>query len=96
MQCLTAWAAFSWKSSFARRSAPASIATLRDDLKGLLIEAYVAIGRANQHVAGAVGHTGKSDPLMESAQRAVKSVSACAEPIDKAHSALLGFLGAER
>jgi hypothetical protein len=84
------------EEQFRKAISTGSIATLRDDLKELLIEAYVAIGRANQHVSGAVGHTGKSDPLMESAQRAVKSVSACAEPIEKAHSALLGFLGAEK
>jgi HNH endonuclease len=73
-----------------------SIATLREDLKEFLIEAYVAIGRANQHVSGAVGQTMKSDPLQESAQRAVNSIGTCAGPIKKAHSALLDFLGTEK
>ncbi len=84
------------EEQFRKAISTGSIATLRDNLKELLIGAYVAIGRANQHVSAAVGHTGKSDPLQESAQRAVNSVTACAEPIRKAHSALLEFLGAER
>ena len=84
------------EEQFRKAISVGSIATLQDDLKGLLIEAYVAIGRANQHVSGAVGHTGKSDPLQESAQRAVSSVGACAGPIKKAHSVLLEFLGTEK
>jgi hypothetical protein len=84
------------EDQFRKAISTGSIATLRDSLKGLLIDAYVAIGRANQHVSGAVGHTGKSDPLQESAQRAVNSIGACAQPIEKAHAALLEFLGSEQ
>lgn len=84
------------EEQFRRAISAGSIATLRDSLKRLLIEAYFAIGRANQHVSSAVGHTGKSDPLQESWHRAAGSVSACAEPISKAHSALLEFLGSEK
>jgi hypothetical protein len=81
---------------FRKAISTGSIATLRDNLKELLIEAYVAIGRANQHVSGAANHTGKSDPLQESAQRAVNSISVCSAPINKAHSALPEFLGTEK
>ena len=73
-----------------------SIATLQDTLKRLVIEAYVAIGRANQHITGAVGQTGKSDPLQETLHRASGSIAACSEPIKKAHTALLEFLGSEK
>jgi HNH endonuclease len=84
------------EEQFRRAISTGSIATLRDDLKDLLIEAYVVIGRANQHVSGAVSQTMRSDPLQESAQRAVNSIGACAGPIRKAHSALLDFLGTEK
>ena len=84
------------EEQFRKAISMGSIATLRDDLKGLLVEAYVAIGRANQHLPGAMGQTMKSDPLQESAQRAVNSIAACSGPIKKAHSALLDFLGTEK
>jgi hypothetical protein len=73
-----------------------SIATLKDTLKRLVIEAYVAIGRANQYIAGAAMQTGKSDPLQESLQRASSSIGACEEPIKKAHTAMLEFLESEK
>jgi hypothetical protein len=84
------------EEQFRKAISMGSIATLRDDLKGLLVEAYVAIGRANQHLSGAMGQTTQSDGLHESADRAVNSIGACAGPIKKAHSALLDFLGTEK
>jgi len=84
------------EEQFHRAISTGSVATLRDDLKRNLVEAYVAIGRANQQVLSAIGQTGKSDPLRECAYRASAAVGACAEPIKRAHSTLLDFLGTER
>jgi len=84
------------EEQFRKAISTGSISTLRDELKDLLIEAYVAIGRANQHMSGAVGQTMQSDGLHESADRAANSINACAGPIKNAHSALLEFLAAEK
>lgn len=84
------------EEQFRKAISAGSIATLQDELKRLLIEAYVAIGRANQHIAGTAGQTGKSDPLQESLQRACSSIAACTGPIKEAHAALLVFLGPEK
>jgi hypothetical protein len=83
------------EEQFRKAIGSGSIATLREELKRDLIGAYVAIGRANQRIAAAVGHTGKSDPLQESLYKAFGSIAECSGPIKKAHLALLTFLGSE-
>jgi len=83
------------EEQFRKAISAGSIATLQDELKRLIVHAYAAIGRANQCVAATAGHTGKSDPLQESSHRASASITASADPINKALTALMKFLQRE-
>jgi hypothetical protein len=72
-----------------------SIATLCDELKKLLMKAYVAIGQANQHIISAMNQSPRNDVNNVAGERASASIATCETPIREAHLALLKFLGSE-
>jgi hypothetical protein len=73
-----------------------AIAVLKDELKHSLIEAYRVTGRANQHISGIMHHPVNSEGWATAVQRASKSLKETADPLVRAHSALLDFLRSER
>lgn len=72
-----------------------AVAMLKDDLKTSILEAYVAMSRANQHISGAMAHPPSSNPWAESVNRARDSITSARPKIDDARSALLAFLKSE-
>jgi hypothetical protein len=81
---------------FRRAIEEGAIALVRDDLKSLVIEAYVAIGRANQHILAVMPHARGGNPYAEAVDRASRSITDAAPKIIAAQDALLGFLGTEK
>jgi len=69
-----------------------AIAVLKTELKKAIIEAYRAVGQANQHIMAIMRHPVHSDPWAEAVNRASNSTAAARPLILKAHDALLGFL----
>jgi hypothetical protein len=81
---------------FRRAIEEGAVALLRDDLKSQVIEAYVAIGRANQHILAVMPHERTSNPWAEAVNRAQRSITDAAPKIIAARDALLAFLGTEK
>jgi hypothetical protein len=81
------------EEQFRRAISQGSIAILRDDLKKYLIDAYVAIGVANQRMRSANSHSPNAGDIYHTA--AMKMAAMCATPIKEAHASLLKFLSPE-
>jgi len=81
---------------FRRAIEEGAIALVRDDLKSQVIEAYVAIGRANQHILAVMPHAKGGNPWAEAVGRAQRSITDAAPKIIGARDALLLFLGTEK
>jgi HNH endonuclease len=70
-----------------------AIATLRDDLKALILNAYVPIVRANQIVRGMMAHHKRSDLRAEANDELAKLIRQAQPMILAARDALVFFLG---
>ena len=81
---------------FRRAIGEGAIALVQDSLKSLIVEAYVAIGRANQHILAVMPHPRTENPWAEAVQRAQGSITLAAPKIIAARNALLAFLGTEK
>jgi hypothetical protein len=81
------------EEQFRKAISQGSIAILRDELKKLLVQAYIAIGAANQRILSASHHTPNVGDLYH--QAAKKMAHQCSGPIKDAHTALLSFLASE-
>jgi hypothetical protein len=81
---------------FHRAIEAGAVALVRDDLKSRVIEAYVAIGRANQHILAVMPHAKGGNPWAEAVNRAQGSITHAAPKIIAARDALLAFLGTEK
>jgi hypothetical protein len=77
---------------FRRAIREGSISTLQDELKNSILQAYVAIGRANHHMAVVVPG---SREYNDAGNKAMASISTAKPLIQKARTALLGFLSSE-
>ncbi len=82
-------------AQFKRAISEGAIATLRDELKELILAAYVACGRANQQIIGAMHHAPGGNDWAMSIRRATEGVIQAGRVIPPAHQALLRFLGAD-
>lgn len=71
------------------------IATLRDELKQLLLEAYVATGRANQQISGVMIHEPHGNAWAGSLNRASEGIIQAGRKITPARDALLQFLSSD-
>ena len=83
------------EEQFRRAIREGAIATLKDELKTVILDAYIAMGRANQQIAGIMNHGPNTDAWGEAMNRARKSVTDTTQRISKARDALLRFLGSE-
>ena len=81
---------------FRRAIEVGAVALVRDELKCQVIEAYVAIGRANQHILAVMPHEKGGNPWAEGVNRAQRSITDAAPKIIGARDALLAFLGTEK
>jgi hypothetical protein len=82
-------------AQFARATAEGVISVLNDELKSLIIAAYVASGRANQWIFSAMNTPRGTNAASWPYETASRGISAAAQPIEAAHTALLRFLSAE-
>jgi len=80
---------------FRRAMRAGAIATLHETLKQSILEAYVAIDRANQWVSAVLNHLRGSIPWGESADAAARAIAKAETKIQNARDALLQFLGSE-
>ncbi len=80
---------------FRKATREGAIATLQDRLKQSILEAYVAMGRTNQRIAGAVIHMIGSNPWAENANAVTRAISQASPKIVAARDALLQFLSSE-
>jgi hypothetical protein len=80
---------------FRRAIQEGAIATLKDELKIAILDAYAAMGRANQQISGIMMHAPDGGPWAGAVNRARKGVRDAAPRISAARDALLGFLGSE-
>jgi hypothetical protein len=80
---------------FSRAIQEGAIAVLDESLKKAIIEAYVAIGRANQHIFSVMKQEPTSNPWAEAVNRATQSIHAAAPKIEDARKTLMHFLGTD-
>jgi len=80
---------------FRRAICEGAIAALKDELKPAILEAYAAVGRANQQISGITMHAPSSDAWANAVNLARKSLKEAAPKIFAASDALLRFLGSE-
>ncbi len=80
---------------FRRAIREGSIALLRDDLKQLILAAYVAIGRASQQVSGVMHHEPGGNAWAMSTHRASEGIISPRRTIVPARDALLQFLSSD-
>ena len=78
---------------FRRAIREGSVATMAEDLKKVILEAYVAIGRANRDVAAVVSG---SKEWAEASNKAADSIIKAKPMIDTAQQKLLDFLSSEK
>ncbi|HYS55599.1 MAG TPA: hypothetical protein VER58_17710 [Thermoanaerobaculia bacterium] len=83
------------EDQFKRAISESAIALVKDELKTKLIEAYAAIGRANQHILAVMPHAKDGNAWAGAVNRAKKSIDEAAPKITTAKKALLEFLGTE-
>ncbi|MFN0149616.1 MAG: HNH endonuclease [bacterium] len=77
---------------FGRAIREGAISTLDDNLKKQILSAYVAIGRANQHIAGVMAQPPVGNNWAEAVNRAARSISAARNEVSNARGTLLTFL----
>jgi hypothetical protein len=80
---------------FSRAIEQGSIATMKDELKSSMLDAYVKMGNANQHISAALGHEYRSDSRAEDINHAQKVILIAKPKIKKAIDDLMSFLGSE-
>lgn len=80
------------EEQFKRAISLGSVAILHDDLKKVLIDAYVAMGAANQRFLSAMNFSPGVDIHHVGAS---KIAASCSKPIEDAYSALLKFFASE-
>ena len=80
---------------FRRAIHEGGIAMLQEPLKQAILDAYAAIGKANQHILAFMPHPVHGDPWAGTRNRAQRSVATAKEPIEAARKQLLEFLGSE-
>jgi len=80
---------------FRRAIREGAIAALKDELKLTILDAYAAVGRANQQISGIPMHSPNSNAWAHAVNIAGKSVKEAAPKISAARDALLCFLGSE-
>jgi hypothetical protein len=80
---------------FRRAIREGAIAILQDDLKQTILEAYVAIGRANQLIGAAWAHPLGSESFAKGVNGAGKAIFAAKSKVEAARDSLLEFLGSD-
>lgn len=83
------------EEQFRRAIREGAIATVKDQLKTAILEAYAAIGRANNQISGIMVHGPGSEPWGNAVNQARKCLIEAAPQISAARDALLSFLGSE-
>jgi hypothetical protein len=83
------------EEQFRRAIREGAIATLKDELKTVLLDAYAAIGRANQQGAGIMVQPHGGNAWANAVNRAGENVQKAASQISEARDALLHFLSSE-
>jgi hypothetical protein len=83
------------EEQFRRAIREGAIATLKEELKTVILDAYTAMGRANQYISGVMVHQPDGNAWAGAVNRARKGVMEAAQAISTARDALLLFLGAE-
>lgn len=83
------------ESQFRRAIQQGSIATLKDELKSSVLDAYVTMGNANQHISAPFGHEYRLDSRAQYINQAQKLIVNAKPKIQKAIDELLSFLGRE-
>ena len=80
---------------FSRAIQAGSIASLKDELKSSVLDAYVKMGNANQHISAALGHEYRSNSRAEDINHAQKIILEAKPKIKRAIEDLMDFLGHE-
>jgi hypothetical protein len=80
---------------FLRAIEQGSIASLKDELKSSILDAYVKMGNANQHISAALGHEYRSNSRAEDINHAQKVILAAKPKIRTAIDDLMSFLERE-
>lgn len=80
---------------FRRAIQQGSIATLIDELKASILDAYLVMGNANQHISAALSHEYRSSSRADDINHAQKLIIEAKPKIQKAIDELLTFLGSE-
>lgn len=83
------------EEQFRRAIREGAIATLKEELKIAILDAYTAMGRANQHIPSVMMHQPDGNAWAGAVNRARKSVMEAAQAVSTARDALLLFLGSE-
>lgn len=83
------------EEQFRRAIREGAIATLKDELKIAILDAYAAIGRANQRISSVIMQEPETNPWAHAVNLARESVKVAAPQISEARNALLHFLGSE-
>lgn len=86
------WGCLFRNEEFHRVMGEGAINGLQEGVKQKVFEAYVAMGRANQRVSGALNASMAGTPGVEKSNEALRSVLKCLPYIDTAKAALLEFL----
>jgi hypothetical protein len=81
---------------FLRAIQEGAIATLREEIKEFVLEAYQAMGRANQLISGAFALPHGTEPQKATQAQAMKAIAEAKPRIDEALRVLMEFLGAEK
>jgi hypothetical protein len=80
---------------FSRAIHEGAISVLIPELREAILEAYVAMGRANQEIPGIMVHERRSNAWAEAINRALADIRAAGPSIQAAHGELLRFLASE-
>lgn len=85
-----------YSDQFKRAISEGAVALLNEDLRKAILEAYVAIGRANEHIAAAASQNPSQQTLYQkAAEKAQDSITKAEPKIEAAKIALLKLLGNE-
>lgn len=80
---------------FQRAIQEGAIATLRDELRSSILEAYVAMGAANQQISSISAQQKGSNSWAEAVNAAAEKIRQAKPKVEEAKTALLKFLGSE-
>jgi len=83
------------EEQFRRAIREGAIATLKEEIKTAILDAYTAMGQANQYISGIMMHQPDGNAWAGPVNRARKSVMDAAQAISTARDALLLFLSSE-